>query len=295
MTKRTAALLLLAGVLATPVAAFAAISHFSFFQWIPGSTYSTPGANPEGLFQPKVISNGMIHVYVYGIVCVLLIVAALALRPKLVSAREEDLIPTDKFGVRSLFEMVLETTFGLMREIIGPEWKRFVPLIGTLALFILFSNLIGILPGSATSNNNVNTTLAMAICVFIIYQGVGIKEHGLLGWMAHYMGPLEGAMKYILAPLMVPIEVISHLARPLSLTLRLFGNMTGDHLVIAVFMSLVVIAGNPIPAIYPIPFLILGMVVCIVQTLVFCLLTMVYLGEAVAHADHNESAKHASH
>ena len=295
MTKRLAALLLLAGLLALPTGAFAAISHFSFFQWLPGAGHVSPGANPEGLFQPKLIVNGLLHVYVYAIVAVLLVVAAFALRPRLLSAREEDLIPTDKFGVRSLFELVLETAFGMMREIIGPEYKRFVPLIGTLALFILFTNLIGILPGSATSNNNVNTTLAMAICVFIAYNAAGVKAHGFFGWLAHFMGPLEGTTKYVMAPLMVPIELISHLARPLSLTLRLFGNMTGDHLVFAVFMGLIVIGGNPVPVVYPIPFLVLGTVVCVVQTLVFCLLTMVYIGQAIAHEEHDESAKQAAH
>jgi F-type H+-transporting ATPase subunit a len=291
MTRRPAALLLLLGLLAAPAAAFAETSHFNFFQWLPGSTYVSPGAQPTAAapLQTNLVAAGVVHVYVMALVAALLVVAALALRPRLMGTRDEDLIPPDKFGLRSLFELVLETAFGMMREIIGPEYKRYVPLIGTLALFILFSNLIGVLPGSATSNNNINTTAAMAIVVFFAYNAAGVRAHGFFGWLAHFMGPLEGKMKYIMAPLMVPIEIVSHLARPTSLTLRLFGNMTGDHLVFGVFMGLIAV-----PLIYPLPFLVLGTVVCVVQTLVFCLLTMVYIGQAIAHEEH-ESAKHASH
>ena len=94
------------------------------------------------------------------------------------------------------------------------------------------------------------------------------------------MGPLEGKLKYIMAPIMIPIELISHLARPLSLSLRLFGNMFGDHKVFAVFMGL-----TALPFFYPLPFLALGLLVAVVQTLVFCLLSMVYIGLATA-SDH---------
>lgn len=248
--------------LSVPQMAFAAAEvHFSFFQWIPG------------------INAGNQHVFVMALVAVLLVLASLSLKSTFAS--KEALVPSGSFGLRSLFEMIAETMMGMMREVIGPDYKKFVPLIGTFAFFILFANLIGLIPGAATSNNNLNTTAAMAIVAFIAYNYAGVKVHGGLGWLAHFMGPLEGNIKYIMAPLMIPIEIVSHLARPTSLALRLFGNITGDHMVLGVFMGLV-----SLPLIFPLPFLVLGLVVSVVQTLVFCLLTMVYIGQAVVHEEH---------
>jgi F-type H+-transporting ATPase subunit a len=258
----------------TAPAAFA--SGGNFFAFIPGvgaGEGAVPPLNITG------ISHGLVHVVVMGIVAVLIILIALALRPRM--AADGDVTPPERFGLQGFSELLMETLMGLMKEIIGHEYKRFVPLIGTLAFFILFGNVLGLIPGLASSNDNLNMTAAMAILVFFAYNAAGVKAHGFFGWLAHFMGPLEGKLKYGMAPLMVPIEMVSHLARPLSLALRLFGNMAGDHMVLGVFVGLVAI-----PLLYPLPIMALGLIVCIVQTLVFCLLTMVYIGQAVAHEEH---------
>src|SRR5215831_17390653 len=130
------------------------------------------------------------------------------------AARRPALVPG---GVQNLMEAVLEFILGLIDDVIGPEGRRFLPLIATLGLFIFTSNLLGLVPGFTAPTDNVNTILACALVVFCSYHWIGIRKHGLGAYLRHFVGPMP-----LLAPLMVPIELISHLARPLSLTMRLF-------------------------------------------------------------------------
>jgi F-type H+-transporting ATPase subunit a len=167
-----------------------------------------------------------------------------------------------------------EGVYGLVEGAMGEHnARRFFPLVGTLWIFILFGNLIGLIPGFVTPNDTIKTNLALALLVFFLTHYYGIREHGL-GYFKHFVGPMPA-----LAPLMIPIELISHVARPLSLTFRLLGNMVADHKVLFTFTTL-------FPFILPLPFYFLGMLVCFVQALVFCMLTMVYLDMAVAHEEH---------
>ena len=274
--KRLPALLgfLLLTALIVPQAAHA--SGMSFFDMIPGVAREGSGPVPTLVLG---VGAGLRHVVVMLFVSLLIILIALKLKSRFED--EADTAPAEKFGLRNFAEMLMEMMMGMMKEIIGHDYKRYVPLIGTLAFFILIGNLLGLIPGLASSNDNLNMTAAMAIIVFIAYNAAGVRAHGALGWMAHFMGPLEGPVKYIMAPLMIPIEIISHLARPLSLALRLFGNMAGDHLVLGMFLSFAAI-----PLLFPLPIMLLGIIVCIVQTLVFCLLSMVYISQAVAHEEH---------
>ena len=193
---------------------------------------------------------------------------------------EDRIVPEAKLSIRTFFELMVEGVLGMMRDIIGPNADRFLPLIGTLAVFIFISNCLALVPGMQPPTANLNTTLALAIPVFLATHVFGLKEHGI-GYLKHFLGPIIKWYALPLMIIMVIIEIISHLARPLSLSLRLLGNIFGDHTVFAVFMGLV-----SIPLIYPIPIVALGLIVCIVQTLVFCLLSMVYIGLAVAHEDH---------
>ena len=193
---------------------------------------------------------------------------------------EKRIIPEDRLTARTLFELVVEVVLAMMRDIIGPKADTFLPLIGTLAIFIFVSNIMGLVPGFQPPTANLNTTLALAIPVFLATHVYGVKEHGI-AYFKHFFGPIIKWYALPLMLIMLVIEIISHLARPLSLALRLLGNMTGDHMVIAVFMGLLAV-----PLIYPLPILVLGVVVCTVQTMVFCLLSMVYIGLAVAHEDH---------
>jgi F-type H+-transporting ATPase subunit a len=151
--------------------------------------------------------------------------------------------------------------------------EKYFPLIGTLVFFILFNNLIGLVPGFVPATDTLKTNLALSLLVFVMTHVYGVAEHGL-PYFKHFAGPL-----WYLAPLMIPIEIISHIARPVSLALRLMGNIFADHKVVMSFFMLV-------PILVPLPFLVLGILVCTVQTLVFSLLTMVYIDMAVAHEEH---------
>lgn len=222
-------------------------------------------------------SHGLLHVMIMFFVLVLITLISVTVGGKY-KRMLDDPAPKPGVSVLNFVEAVVKTVLGMMEEIIGGhDTKKYLPLIGSLAFVILMNNLLGLIPGFYTATDNWNTTAAMALVVFILYHYYGIKTHGVGKYLAHFMGPLEGLTKYLMAPLMVPIELISHFARPLSLSLRLFGNMFGDHKVFAVFMGLV-----SVPLIYPLPFLALGLLVAIVQTLVFSMLTMVYIGLATA-------------
>jgi F-type H+-transporting ATPase subunit a len=139
---------------------------------------------------------------------------------------------------------------------------------------------LGLIPGFSPATDNFNTTLALGIFVFLYYNYQGIKEQGLWGHIKHFMGPV-----WYLAILIFPIELISHAVRPLSLGLRLQGNMKGDHLVLSIFSGLV-------PYLVPIPFYVIGLFVCFMQAFVFTLLTMVYISLSTATHDHGEHAHH---
>ena len=220
--------------------------------------------------------------FVFGLVTVALASAGL----NRLSA-EERIVPEAKLSIRTFFELIVEGVLGMMRDIIGPTADRFLPLIGTLAVFIFVSNVMGLIPGFQPPTANLNTTLALATPVFLATHYYGVREHGI-SYFKHFFGPIIKWYALPLMLIMLVIEIISHLARPLSLALRLLGNMTGDHMVLAIFMSLGSIMGMSwlYPLVYPVPLLALGLLVCVVQTLVFCLLSMVYIGLAVAHEDH---------
>lgn len=189
-------------------------------------------------------------------------------------------IPEGRTSLPNIVETLMDTVLALGEQVLGSrkESERFMPLIAALAFYILFQNLLGLVPGFAPPTDLLNTTLGPAMVVFFVTHFVGLKAQGF-HYVEHFLGPRIGKLP-LLAPLMLPIEIISHIARPASLSLRLMGNMTGDHKVIAIFLGLAAV-----PLIFPIPVLILGTVVCVVQTLVFCLLSLVYIALAIEHSD----------
>jgi F-type H+-transporting ATPase subunit a len=180
-------------------------------------------------------------------------------------------LSVDKPGV---FQQVLELFTGtigkFLDDIIGHGGRKFMAPIGTFAVLILVSNLLGLIPGFMPPTGNIIVTLSLALCSFVTYNFYGIRAQGL-GYIKHFMGPI-----LLMAPLFFPIEVVSHIARPMSLAIRLFGNIFGDHQVSGVFLHLV-------PFAVPVPFILLGIFVAFVQTLVFCLLSMIYISQAVEH------------
>jgi F-type H+-transporting ATPase subunit a len=180
-------------------------------------------------------------------------------------------IQTVPGGLQNFFEPIVAGIEGMIEETMGHHGKAYFPLIATLAFFILTSNLIALIPGFYPPTANLNTNAAMALTVFAMTHIIGVKEHGL-AYFKHFCGPVIW-----LAPLMVPIEMIGHLARPLSLTLRLFGNMYGHEIVLMIFFTLV-------PILVPLPMMLMGVMVAFIQTFVFMLLAMIYIAGALEEA-----------
>lgn len=170
---------------------------------------------------------------------------------------------------QNVMEVILGGFDSLVNETMGHEGRKYFPLIATIGLFILVSNLIGLIPGFESPTANINTNAAMAIIVFLSTHVVGVMNHGFK-YFKQFMGPVGW-----LTPLMLPIEVISHISRPLSLTFRLFGNIKGEDIVLLVVLFLV-------PYLVPIPVFILMIFTSLVQTLVFMLLAMMYIAGAIS-------------
>ena len=189
------------------------------------------------------------------------------------------IVPPATLTYRNVFEILAEKLYGLCEQAMGPhEAKLYFPFIGTLFCFIFFSNLIGAIPGFTPPTDNLNTTVALGAFVFIYYNVRGIIAQGPLGHVKHFFGPTLSWSLCWLAPLMFVIEIVSHVFRPISLGLRLRGNIMGDHVVHGVFSALVPIG-------LPVIFLGLGVFVAFIQAFVFSLMTMVYISLSTAH-DH---------
>ncbi len=210
------------------------------------------------------------HVATYGAVATLLIFTGVASKSGMKKKGEGAVTPDGHLSSRGLFEMIVEFIQGLVDMVIGHHGRKFIPMFSAIFLIVFANNLVGVLPGMTPATEQINTTLAMGTFMFLTYNFLGIKENGM-AYLKHFLGPLLW-----LAPLMVVIELISHIVRPLSLGLRLANVMTGDHTVVGIFTDLV-------PLILPIPFYLLGMFVCFVQAFVFTLLSMVYISLATAH------------
>jgi F-type H+-transporting ATPase subunit a len=182
---------------------------------------------------------------------------------------DDHIVPSAKFSVLNFFELILQVLMNVMKEIIGPDFKRHVPFVGTLALFILFSNLLGMVPGLAPATDNLNTTLACGLLVFIYFNVQGLRVNGIAHF-THLANPVGAWWGWFLAPLMFPIELIGLVVRPFSLAIRLAGNVIGDHKVTFAFAGMM-------PLLLPLPLFVLGLMVSLIQTAVFCLLTCVYI------------------
>ena len=174
-------------------------------------------------------------------------------------------------GLQNFLEVIVGGIENMLVETMGEKGKPFFPLIATLAVFILVSNLIGLVPGFYPPTANINTTAACAVIVFVTTHVVGVKEHGA-GYIKHFLGPIAW-----LAPMMFFIEVIGHCSRVISLTLRLFGNMNGHELVLIIFFGLA-------PFLVPLPMMLMGVLVSFIQAFVFMLLAMIYIQGSLEHA-----------
>ncbi len=210
------------------------------------------------------------------IVVHLLLVTAIILFLAKMATRSLKAVPG---GVQNVLEAYLGGAISMGRDVIGEELARkYLPLVATVGLFVLISNVIGIIPGFEAPTSNINVTLPLALLVFSYYNYEGIRENGFVNYFAHFAGPVK-----ILAPLMFPIEIVSHLSRIISLSFRLFGNIKGDDLFLWVLLMLV-------PWFAPLPAYLLLTFSALLQTFVFMILIYVYLAGAVAIEDHDNSA-----
>jgi F-type H+-transporting ATPase subunit a len=177
-------------------------------------------------------------------------------------------------------EIFMGAIHGLVEEIIGHKGRRYQALIGTLALFILLGNLVGLLPFFGSPTASPNTTMALAISVFLYYHWHGVREQGLLHYLRHFAGPELPLWLLPLNILFFFIEILSHCSRVLSLAIRLFGNIFGEDVVLVILFSL-------LPYFVPIPMMGLAIFTSVLQTFVFIMLTMMYLAGAVATEEHH--------
>lgn len=196
------------------------------------------------------------------VVAILMVIFAL-LRPRLSADRPGNLQHT--------FEVVHQFLSGESEDQVGHGGAKYLPYFGTIFLFILFSNLIGIIPGFESPTMNASVPLGCAVATFIYYNLMGFRAQGVGRYLAHFAGPMP-----LLAPLMIPIELVSHLARPLSLTIRLWANMFAGEQVTMVFLGLTYF-------LMPAVFMGLHVFVSLLQAYIFVLLTMMYVAGAVAH------------
>jgi F-type H+-transporting ATPase subunit a len=198
------------------------------------------------------------HVTYMWVVMVLLLVVAF------LTTRRLQLLPG---GGQSFMELLLEGILGFMERVMGHHAKDHLPVIGGIVLFIVTSNLLGIIPGLFSATANINITAGCAVTIFLYYQYIGFRRHGI-GYIKHFTGPV-----WWLAPLMLPIELISHCIRPFTLALRLFANMRGHEIVLIILTLLV-------PIVAPLPIVLLGIFVSFIQGFVFMLLSMIYIAGA---------------
>jgi ATP synthase F0 subcomplex A subunit len=185
-------------------------------------------------------------------------------------AKKPSLIPTP---IQNVFEIYIEFIDNLIKENMGEKGRKYFPLIASIGLFVFFGNLIGMIPGLESPTANLNTTMALALLVFFIYNFEGIRENGI-GYFKHFLGPVPK-----MAPIFVIIELLSHLSRPVTLALRLFANMTGGELISIVLITLV-------PFLIPMPVMLIHLIAVFLQTYVFVVLTTVYIAGAITHAEH---------
>jgi F-type H+-transporting ATPase subunit a len=231
-----------------------------------------PAAALLALFGIKVADPA--HCIPDYVVMVFIVAAAMIILFTL-AGKKRDLVP-GKFQV--VTESVIRFFEGQIVEIVGPEGRKYTPVIGTVGLFILFCNLLGLIPGLMSPTAKLNVTIGCALSVFFYYHGQGIKAQGFFKYLKHFMGPIPA-----IAPLMIPIELISHFSRIVSLSIRLFSNIFAEEVLIVVIASI-------IPLFLPLPFMALSIFTAVLQAFVFILLTCIYLASAVEQEEEHAAA-----
>jgi F-type H+-transporting ATPase subunit a len=213
------------------------------------------------------------------LIVVIVLALAIGARARL-SKVDEAVIPEDRLTLRTFMEVFLGYFYDLAKGIMGPERaKRFFPIIGASALFVFFCNLMALLPGFPIATTSLSITLGCALVVFVVFNFYGLATNGA-AYLKHMAGPV-----WYLAPLIFVIELFSMLVRPLTLAVRLMLNMAVDHLLLSIFLGLIAVF-------VPVPLMLLGVLVILIQTLVFSMLTAIYIGLATEPAHHDEHTAH---
>lgn len=199
-------------------------------------------------------------------------------------AKGTHLLPDQGLTARNIAEIFVGGIDSLIHGVLGDRGRAYVAMFGTFFIFIFVCNVMGLVPGFTPATGDFNITFALGVASFIGFTAIGIRKQGLGNYLKHFAGPI-----WWLAPLLFPIEIIGNLVRPVSLGMRLFGNMTGDHLVLEIFTDLTKL-------IIPVIFYFLGAFVSLIQAFVFTLLSAVYVSLALGHDDHEaHEVGHAPH
>lgn len=203
-------------------------------------------------------------------------------------SRQKEMIPS---GLQNFLEWIVENFRTFVVSILGHDGEKYVPFLGTLFIYILTMNLLGLVPLMKSPSSSLNITAALAICVFVLVQYLNIKNMGVGGFLYHLAGSPKDAVGWMIAPMMFPIELLTQLSRPITLSLRLFGNILGEKILVAFFAVL----GVTLFYFFPIqtPFMFLGVLTSIMQAMVFTLLSLIYILLSVPHVEkpHQPSTK----
>lgn len=186
-------------------------------------------------------------------------------------------------GFQNFLEWIVETFRSFIVGVLGSDGEKYVPFLGTLFIYILAMNLIGLVPLMASPSSNLDITVALAICVFVKVQYLNIKNMGIKGFLYHLAGSPTNAIGWCIAPLMFPIEILTQISRPITLALRLFGNILGEKILVAFFAMV----GITLLYFFPIqiPFMFLGLLTSVMQAMVFTLLSTIYILLSVPHSE----------
>jgi F-type H+-transporting ATPase subunit a len=216
------------------------------------------------------------YIHVNGAILLTLLISVFSLIAYVLikNQTEKHIVPAPKLTLVNFADILIEGVFNMIAGTLGPDAKKYFPFIASLFIFILFGNLMGLLPFASAPTANPNTTFALGIATFVYYNVMGIRAHGVKGYAAHFLMGL-GPFGIFVAIL----ELISHLLRPFSLGLRLFLNLHMDHTIVGTFQTL-------FAWVLPVPLLLFGVVVCTIQAFVFATLTAVYVQLATEHESH---------
>jgi len=239
------------------------------------------------------------HTFFAIVAALLVLLFAVKARAELIMAKDP-VIPVAELGARNIAELLVQLIVSKSDSIIGKEGRKYVPYFGSFFIFILFSNLMGLLPGFGSPTANLNTTIGLALCSFAGYNIIGARQQGV-AYLKHFFGPMTSLParsligKIALLPVLVVsvlfffiLESFSHVFRPVSLSLRLFGNMMGDHQVIEAFIGLTKL-------VVPVAFYAMGTLVSVIQAFVFTLLSMIYVALAISHGPDEGHAQESHH